>query len=155
MVDVGWSSTTGEERRGSFPSYILETVQFYHVSPRRIFKKGLIRKPCCAPSINQCLIALPDERLYNSLYIFTVETGPVEEAKEWDCLVTQEVTCLFDVSSFLLIGVVDKYNTRSLRKFLYGDNSGFMDQDGFLPRQRALQLEVLNMMKPLWKPVRK
>jgi hypothetical protein len=107
---------------------------------------------CCAPSIAQCVLAIPDDvfKSRRILRVYWTETKDYKNApkkSEWDAPITQE-KWLFKKKRFYLCGTLPREFSSSARLVLYGDDSGAME--GALTYKQRLQLHRFKLKAIQW-----
>ena len=100
---------------------------------------------CWAPSLAQCIIAIPSNKLIgnNQLFVYSTEDSSFEECKEseWDIAITEEKRFYNKAVSANLVGFISVETKRILKEFL-SENSGLLN---YSPRK--LQLQMLRLQK--------
>lgn len=99
---------------------------------------------CTAPSVAQCLIAIPSANLdgRKPIYVYKTQAKKFTKGTEWDTPVTQE-KWLRTPHTFKLVNKLSKFVTVMTRIWVYGENSGI--SDNHLTRAERLALTQIKL----------
>lgn len=113
----------------------------YHLTPRDIGNKCILipqgkdteadlpSRICVAPSVAQCLIALPSDKFDSDLYIYKVNKQPDQKGTKYDTSITEEHWFLTPVEA-ILDSVIKASVLNIIYGLVHGDDSGIETKVG-------------------------
>lgn len=107
----------------------------YHITSKYLGKKVILNPNnseveddsciCVGPSIEQCLLALPERHfdLNKRLYVYYTTSSGSKPAREFDCIVTQERR-FYKPVEFSFLGKLDKDVSEMCKFWVHNDKYG-------------------------------